>query len=62
MRQVFIMLFVCAILSETTGWAQAGGLHHYEWFDAGLGQSPHHVLIHPGEANGSKNARLRQDR
>jgi hypothetical protein len=37
MRRVFILLFVCAILSGTTGLAQAGGSHHYEWFDARRG-------------------------
>jgi hypothetical protein len=34
MRRLFTVLFVCAILSGATGLAQAGGLHHYEWFDA----------------------------
>jgi hypothetical protein len=34
MRRLSILLFVFAILSGTTGLAQAGGLHHYEWFDA----------------------------
>jgi hypothetical protein len=37
MRRLFTVLFVCAILSGTTGLAQAGGLHHYEWFDAQRG-------------------------
>jgi hypothetical protein len=62
MRRVFILLFVCAILSEMTGGAQAGGLHHYEWFDARLGKAPHYALMHSGKANGSNNARLAQGR
>jgi hypothetical protein len=37
MRRLSILLFVCAILSGTTGFAEAGGLHHYEWFDARRG-------------------------
>jgi hypothetical protein len=37
MRRLFTVLFVGAILSGTTGLARAGGLHHYEWFDARRG-------------------------
>jgi hypothetical protein len=37
MRRAFILFFVCAILGGTTGFAQAGGLHHYEWFDVRRG-------------------------